>query len=227
MSSGPAIGAGRTVAVAAFAVAMGCTIPIGWPMHAVGLHLQPEKPFTTVLASGAQVDVAALELGVSSIELRPCVTDDRRRDLPGFAELLLPSAHAHGIAPSSMVVGPQRVDVLAPAAALAAFDPPSGRYCAVVLELGPDERHPSLSVRGRYDGGQTAGEELDWATDVRATVELALDPPLELGNRSVEAAFAIRTNPAAWFADVDDTTDPDAAAARLLEGLVDVVELVR
>ncbi len=192
---------------------VGCSVRIDWPEHRVAFHLEP-MPADQMMSSRGAVNIEHATIGISSIELVPCETG------LSVYDLLIPSAHAHGIEASETMLL-RDAPIPLQTAKLGAVSPPKGRYCAVRVNVQACEGAPdkgSLTISGTVDD-----QKFTVQTHARTDIELPID--LELGSDSQHEDLVLVAHPNQWFDGVDPlSVDADVQILQNLSLSIEVAQ---
>ena len=198
----------------------------------LGVGKEAPSALTTVTDRGYIVEVDRAHLGVTSVVLQTC--SDRFIPPGAIADLLIPSAHAHGIESNSTVLAsPLAFNAFWPTADFGAFTPPAGDYCDLTINVGPMPQTSrgdaaamtdcSLIVAGRYRRDNTNWKRFEVISRSKTDAKLGLK--LELGDDTQNEKLQVRLHPEAWFEGIE-FDDPDLDRA-LLANAATSLEVVK
>lgn len=161
----------------------------------LGQSLKIERAFFTTVA----------------FELLPC-----KSALRTLWDLAVPSARAHGVSTPTRRAVPVVQDALSSESfELGELSPPAGRYCGLVLELGPadsdaerlDEAQEMLRKSLRLEGAAEGGEfELESSKTVESTLEIEL----RLDESERELTVTLEHDVQRWFDGIDFEHDDES-----------------
>jgi hypothetical protein len=189
---------------------------------------------TFAAAEGARVRLDSAFWTNTTLELAACEGLGARA-----LDLLIPTAHAHGIAAPTRSASPVVQSSFTPrASVLGTLTPPAADYCSLLYGLGPADFDAvgipaapqmlglSLRVRGAFETGDGRWREFEVVSldEVQAR---RTDFVLELNEPGRRVTLRIEHDVSAWFEGVDfrEVTPPRAREARLLDNIANSIRI--
>lgn len=168
---------------------------------------------------GQQIVLTRGYVVVSRVELLPCTSTARR-----LWELLSPvgTAWAHGesgptILAEGVVLNLLRAD--GAAKTLGTIEPPVGSYCSARVTFAPADAHARDLPTDVALTNQTfwlEGEGFSIQSALSGTVEVPIDPPVDLSEDGGQGRWTFGLAYDTWFNGVDMTAVDPAAAAQVI-----------
>jgi hypothetical protein len=216
--------ASRAVGAVWVLAAAGCSSSErpGVSVDLVSLPAHWTEPRMFVAQAGVAVRVDAAFWTNSSVEISACSSASAQ-----LLELLIPSAHAHGLAAPTRSAQPAVQSVAATGETwLGTLTPPATEYCsvsysmgpadadAVDLDLAPEMLGLSLLVRGAFREPSGAWHDFQMGSAAELTL-------VDLDRSGLRARVEIDRDPAEWWAGIDfsEAVSQRARDALLLENI--------
>jgi hypothetical protein len=177
-----------------------------------GASVENDLGFSFALTSALFTNVA--------FEVVPC-----KSALRSLYDAAIPNARAHGVSTPTRLSVPTVEDALATEALeLGELSPPAGRYCALLLELGPADSDAegldaapetlgkSLLLRG--SASSSAGSDEPFAIESETALETTRELELSLDESHREVTLVVEHDAARWFDGVDIATQSGSELGR-------------
>ncbi len=187
--------------------------------------------------AGHRVTLRRAVLVVTSLQLHPCgEAADAGSEMAWLSQWFgVPVARAHGMGSPTRLAVPHVLDLSGPGPwPLGALEPPTGRYCAVTVTLGPADADAegladaagalgrSLWLEGQWEDGSGNGRDLRTVSGRRLSRRLPLpDGGMLLDGAHRSARIEVRFEPDQWLAGLDlSDADPATASQAVLQAVV-------
>jgi hypothetical protein len=169
------------------------------------------------------VHVDELHWTFAAVELVPC-----RSSVQRLGDLIVPRAHAHGVARPTRLAVPTVQGLGAEIVTLGELRPPAGQYCGVTVEFGPADAdaegldaNPVMLERSFHLRGEhrkSGGHYQPFEVHSDASIHRDLEVHLELGSGMHVAGLKLSRDPDGLFSGVDfAATAPGALSQAILE----------